>query len=87
MLFKIFERKHKTIYDTSKTEGTRGQQQPTVDSMLAPKKYATTDSRQSRANDALTLLVYVMILHPSVVEAPFFNLFTETLDPRFVVPS
>ncbi|XP_011410067.1 PREDICTED: uncharacterized protein LOC105316683 [Amphimedon queenslandica] len=49
--------------------------------------YATNDNQQRRANDALTLLVSEMMLPLSIVEAPCFKLSTETLDPRFVVPS
>lgn len=62
-------------------------EQTKVDSFLTTKKYGLNDNRQCRASDALTSVVAELMLPLSIVEAPSFKQFTESLDPRFVVPS
>ena len=59
-------------------------EQTKVDSFLTTKKYGLNDNRQCRASDAV---VAELMLPLSIVEAPSFKQFTESLDPRFVVPS
>ena len=69
------------------TSTSGAQEQTKVESFLTVKKYTTTDSRQTRATDALTSLVAELMLPLSIVESPAFKKFTDSLDSRFAMPS
>ncbi|XP_018588928.2 zinc finger BED domain-containing protein 4-like [Scleropages formosus] len=86
-LLNHMKRKHASIpLDPVSSITTHWAPMPTK-SMLAPKKWHSTDASQVQADRALVNLIAGEQLHVSIVESPFFLSFMQEVQPAYNVPS